>query len=118
MVWPLLAQLGVALLKQDAQNREYEDAQRRHGAQTKMDIMGMRAARAGDSGYMQRALGASKSYPHNPDNGTGLLLGVASGLLAQKGAGDAEDAAAAPSGGINWDTPDRDDDLIDPWARK
>jgi hypothetical protein len=92
MVWPLLAELGVALLKQDAQNREYQDAQRQHGEQTKMDIMGMRASRAGDSGYMQRALGASKSYPHNPDNGTGLLLGVASGLMAQKGAGDAEGA--------------------------
>jgi hypothetical protein len=93
MVWPLLAELGVALLKQDGDNREIEEQRQRAMAQARIDIMNRRAQRAGDSGYIQSALSAAQHFPTNPDNGAGMLAGVASGLLRQSTASSAEDAA-------------------------
>lgn len=94
MVWPLLAQIGVALLKQDADQRDQHEMRRRAQAQIPIDIMAMRAARAGDSGYMQRALGATANLPRTSNDMSGLV-GVAAGLLSQESASDAEEAAKA-----------------------
>lgn len=127
-MWPLLAELGVALLKQDSNNREIEQQRRRALAQTQMDIMNRRAQRAGDSGYIQSAISAAQHFPRNPDNGANMLLGVAGGLMKQKGAMDAEDAVgAARSGGGSSALDDvdslfggrrvDDDDLLNAWGR-
>jgi len=93
MVWPLLLELGVGLLKQDANNREIEEQRQRAIAQGRMDIMNRRAQRAGDSGYIQSALSAAQSFPTNPDNGAGILASVGVGLLKQQAASNEEDSA-------------------------
>jgi hypothetical protein len=75
---PIIAQLGLALVAKKLQDKEaekaHEEATRRHQSQIKADILGHRAARAGDSGYMQRAMGASANAPQYQGSGSGQML--------------------------------------------
>ena len=83
---PLLAQLGIALaagIYQDQRDKaEHKKARGEHARKLQRSIMDRRAARAGDSGYMQQALGGMESAPKKPPSQLGnTLAGVGMALL-------------------------------------
>lgn len=96
---PLLLQLGVALaggiMQKKAQDAALANARHQHEGQIEMDIAAKRAARAGDSGYMQQALGGAAQMPKRPPSVfPGVVSGMAGALMGYKG----NDDAAAASG--------------------
>lgn len=99
---PLLAQLGIALVGGIMQKKEQEaalaNARHQHAGQIEMDIAAKRASRAGDSGYMQQALGGAAQMPKRPPSVfPGVVTGMAGALLGYK-EGSKGAAAAADSG--------------------
>lgn len=102
---PLLAQLGIALvaskMQKDDAERAYQHARGQQLANVQQDIAARRAARAGDSGYMQAALGGIAGGPKR-DRGAAArtLMGVGSALLAQR----PEPSTPAPDAGWSNDT--------------
>jgi hypothetical protein len=98
---PLLAQLGIALVGGIMQKKEQEaalaNARHQHAGQIEMDIAAKRAARAGDSGYMQQALGGAAQMPKRPPSVfPGVVAGMGTALLGYNGGSGA--AAEAVSG--------------------
>jgi len=79
MAIPLLAQLGIALaagIIQDQQGKhEHKKNSMEHRQKLIRDIHDRRAARAGDSGYTQMALGGMENAPKRPDSQMGNILG-------------------------------------------
>lgn len=92
---PLVA-LGLALVGQKLQNTQQRKAHQRAQEQqlqgTLQDIAGMRASRAGDSGYMQRAMGGMANQPMAPQPNYGGLVQAVGGAFDIS---DAQDAAQA-----------------------
>jgi hypothetical protein len=92
---PLLAQLAIGLgktaLDEQQKAAEQERAARHQEAQIQADIKAKRAARAGDSGYIQQAYREAGAIPTSSNAGGGkALLALGAGLMQQKLAGDAE----------------------------
>lgn len=88
MVLPLVM-LAVALaskkLQDDEQKKAYEHQLNKQLAETTANIQARRAARAGDSGYMQAAAGATAGFPQmGPSQAGGMLSQVGSALMSQK----------------------------------
>lgn len=122
---PLLAQLGITLaaglLQKKAADDEHNRNKANHFAETRASIMDRRAARAGDSGYMQQAINAAKHQPEKPDSGVGnTLAGMGMALLNRQETPDAapefqsrggiEDSSVIKggwSGGDVWQDEDR-----------
>lgn len=106
---PLLAQVGLALvaakMQKDDAERAYRYQRGQQLANVQNDIAARRAARAGDSGYMQAALGGIAGGPKRDNSAVGrTLTGVGAALLAQKPEPDAPTPALARG----WDD--------DPWG--
>ena len=125
MAFPLLAQLGLALvsskLQRDEAKSSHENAQRKHFASVLADIDAKRAARAGDSGYMQQAVGGMTNTPTAPRGaGRQTLANLGAALMSQR---DAPTTPNAESIGdkpmfqepIRWSGQDTDD-LVDKYG--
>ena len=112
MVAPLVvAAIGLAKQKLDEDQEQYagmmryQEAAKRAAYQQQADIMAMRAARAGDSGYMQRAMGSALNFPtYDPpkQDNSAALFRVAGALAAQGEADTDERKIAAASGGADY----------------
>lgn len=134
MVAPLVvAALGLAKQKKDQKDANvensirswmaYEEAQKRHAYDTQAAIAARRAARAGDSGYMQAAYGHAFEAPRfqQPEYvGTdkSAVLRMAAGLAAQNEADAAETDLLKEQEAqqLAWGDPD-DPSLAKLWGR-
>lgn len=97
---PLLVQLGIALAGGIAQkvaaDKQHEKDLSKHNANTIQDIMNKRAARAGDSMYMQQAISGAEHRPEAPPSPfPGVVAGMGSALLGYNGG-----SAGAAAGGV------------------
>ena len=111
----LLIGLGKQALDEQQKAAEEDRAARHQEAQIQADIRARRAARAGDSGYIQSAMSASRGLPVTSNASFGKsALALGAGLLAQNSANSAEEAADQASR-RSWRL--EDDDLIDPWSK-
>ena len=104
---PLLAQLGIALVGGIMQKKEQEaaleNARHQHAGQVEMDIAAKRASRAGDSGYMQQALGGAAQMPKRPPSVMpGVVAGMAGALLGYNGGSDSKTPGAWKDSGTPW----------------
>lgn len=101
MVAPLVmlaAALASKLLQDKDQENAYQQQVGRSLAETQANIAARRAARAGDSGYMQAAMGATGNFPRMPESNAGsMLASVGSALLSQREAPESSQPTAAPS---------------------
>jgi hypothetical protein len=110
---PLLVQLGIALAGGIAQkvaaDKQHEKDRSKYNSDTIQDIMNKRAARAGDSMYMQGAISRGENAPKAPPSPwPGVVAGMGSALLGYNGgsageaAGSALESALGPQG---WSNP-------------
>ena len=123
---PLLVQLGLALaggvIQKVASDKQHEKDLAKFNRDGTRDILNKRAARAGDSMYMQDALARQEHRPEAPPSPfPGVVAGMGSALLGYNGGigSDSEPPTrAADSGtslpsryaGGDWD------DLKDKWG--
>ena len=96
---PLLVQLGIALAGGIAQkvaaDKQHEKDLSKYNSDTIQDIMNKRASRAGDSMYMQQAIGRGQNTPEAPPSPMpGVVAGMGSALLGYNGG-----SAGAAAGG-------------------
>lgn len=110
---PLLVQLGLALaggvIQKVASDKQHEKDLAKFNKDSVRDIMDKRAARAGDSMYMQSALARAEHRPEAPPSPMpGVVAGMGSALLGYNGgsagaaAGGALESALGPQG---WSNP-------------
>lgn len=113
LIW-LAATLVSKKLQDDQQKRAYLQQIGREEAQTKAAIEARRAARAGDSGYMQAAMGAAGNFSLPPRSSAGpMLQQVGSALASQRDTPASKAADAAESS--RFDTEDTVVPEADKW---
>lgn len=120
---PLLAQLGLALLagkmQKDKQHAELEHATNRHFDDVRASIDARRAARAGDSGYMQAAVGGMRGIPQAGPSAAGpILAGVGQALLNRQDEPEVAhaDFKEVPVAAKSWVGTDFDEDKYGSYA--
>lgn len=131
MAIPLLATLAMSLvsakMQKDEERKARAHAREMNLSQTLADINARRAARAGDSGYMQQAVGGSVSQGPQRSSVGPMLAGIGQAILSQ----DAEPTPTPSSndkpifsspafnvqqGGSGWTGGNLNDD-DDKWSR-